>query len=100
MALENAGDDALLAAKDSFWWFPHMWLHYQPHHFDNASDLVEQMVWNKEFAEKKGIPIKFGYSVAPHHSGVYPIHEQLYSAWKKVWNIEVRFTHALCFVVA
>ena len=28
-----------------------------------------------------------GYSVAPHHSGVYPVHEPLYEAWKKVWGI-------------
>jgi heparan sulfate N-deacetylase/N-sulfotransferase NDST2 len=30
--------------------------------------------------------------VAPHHSGVYPVHEQLYEAWKQVWNIRVTST--------
>uniref|UniRef100_A0A8C9L6B2 Sulfotransferase n=1 Tax=Serinus canaria TaxID=9135 RepID=A0A8C9L6B2_SERCA len=30
--------------------------------------------------------------VAPHHSGVYPVHVQLYDAWKKVWNIRVTST--------
>lgn len=30
-----------------------------------------------------------GYSIAPHHSGVYPVHEPLYTAWKKVWNVRV-----------
>lgn len=33
-----------------------------------------------------------GYAVAPHHSGVYPIHLQLYEAWKKVWGIKVTST--------
>lgn len=27
--------------------------------------------------------------MAPHHSGVYPVHEPLYDAWKKVWNVRV-----------
>lgn len=30
--------------------------------------------------------------MAPHHSGVYPVHVQLYDAWKKVWNIRVTST--------
>lgn len=33
-----------------------------------------------------------GYAVAPHHSGVYPVHSQLYEAWKSVWNIKVTST--------
>ena len=33
-----------------------------------------------------------GYAVAPHHSGVYPVHLQLYDAWKKVWGIKVTST--------
>ena len=32
------------------------------------------------------------YSVAPHHSGVFPVHEQLYEAWKRVWGIQVTST--------
>lgn len=39
-----------------------------------------------------GIPTDSGYSVSPHHSGVYPVHELLYTAWKKVWNIRVTST--------
>lgn len=39
-----------------------------------------------------GIPVDSGYSVSPHHSGVYPVHEVLYTAWKKVWNIRVTST--------
>lgn len=33
-----------------------------------------------------------GYAVAPHHSGVYPVHNQLYEAWKSVWGIKVTST--------
>lgn len=30
--------------------------------------------------------------MAPHHSGVYPVHTQLYEAWKSVWGIQVTST--------
>ena len=30
--------------------------------------------------------------MSPHHSGVYPVHEQLYEAWSKVWGIKVTST--------
>ncbi len=39
---------------------------------------------NYNFAVEKSLPVHSGYSVAPHHSGVFPVHEQLYSAWLKV----------------
>lgn len=42
--------------------------------------------------QKHGIPLDSGYSVAPHHSGVYPVHEPLYEAWKRVWNVRVTST--------
>ena len=32
------------------------------------------------------------YAVAPHHSGVFPVHEELYSAWKRVWDVKVTST--------
>nr|XP_034356231.1 bifunctional heparan sulfate N-deacetylase/N-sulfotransferase 4 isoform X2 [Arvicanthis niloticus] len=89
---EDEGDDLLLGSVDEFWWFPHMWSHMQPHLFHNESSLVEQMILNKEFALEHGIPINLGYAVAPHHSGVYPVHIQLYAAWKKVWGIQVTST--------
>ncbi|NXW43745.1 NDST4 sulfotransferase, partial [Nyctiprogne leucopyga] len=89
---EDEGDDLLLKSVDEFWWFPHMWSHMQPHLFHNESSLVEQMILNKEFAIEHGIPIGMGYAVAPHHSGVYPVHIQLYEAWKKVWHIRVTST--------
>ncbi|XP_042668376.1 bifunctional heparan sulfate N-deacetylase/N-sulfotransferase 4 isoform X2 [Centrocercus urophasianus] len=89
---EDEGDDLLLRSVDEFWWFPHMWSHMQPHLFHNESSLVEQMILNKEFALEHGIPTDMGYAVAPHHSGVYPVHIQLYEAWKKVWRIRVTST--------
>ncbi|NWR87740.1 NDST4 sulfotransferase, partial [Furnarius figulus] len=89
---EDEGDDLLLRSVDEFWWFPHMWSHMQPHLFHNESSLVEQMILNKEFAIEHGIPTGMGYAVAPHHSGVYPVHVQLYEAWKKVWHIRVTST--------
>lgn len=43
-------------------------------------------------SQEHGIPTDLGYAVAPHHSGVYPIHTQLYEAWKSVWGIQVTST--------
>lgn len=42
--------------------------------------------------QEHGIPTDMGYAVAPHHSGVYPVHSQLYEAWKSVWGITVTST--------
>lgn len=42
--------------------------------------------------QEHGIPTDLGYAVAPHHSGVYPVHTQLYEAWKSVWSIQVTST--------
>ncbi|KAM6986631.1 bifunctional heparan sulfate N-deacetylase/N-sulfotransferase 1b [Aplochiton taeniatus] len=89
---EDLGDDLLISLSKEFWWFPHMWSHMQPHLFHNKSVLAEQMLLNKKFAQEHGIPTNMGYAVAPHHSGVYPIHVQLYEAWKKVWGIKVTST--------
>ncbi|XP_026880418.1 bifunctional heparan sulfate N-deacetylase/N-sulfotransferase 4 [Electrophorus electricus] len=89
---EDAGDDLLLKYVNEFWWFPHMWSHMQPHLFHNQSSLMEQMILNKEFALEHGIPVNMGYAVAPHHSGVYPVHMQLYEAWKSAWGIRVTST--------
>lgn len=89
---ENRGDDMLLAHAHEFWWFCHMWSHSQPHLYENVTLLETEMRLNREFAKKHRIQTDSGYSVAPHHSGVYPIHEPLYDAWKKVWNIRVTST--------
>ncbi|XP_061840375.1 bifunctional heparan sulfate N-deacetylase/N-sulfotransferase 4 isoform X1 [Nerophis lumbriciformis] len=89
---EDEGDDLLLKYVDEFWWFPHMWSHMQPHLFHNQSSLLDQMVLNKDFALQHNIPVDMGYAVAPHHSGVYPVHLQLYEAWRQVWSIQVTST--------
>lgn len=89
---ENLGDDMLLRNVEQFNWFSHMWNHQQPHLYDNVTVLMADMMLNKDFARAKGIPTDSGYSVSPHHSGVYPAHELLYVAWKKVWNIKVTST--------
>ena len=81
---ENEGDELLIEYKNKFNWFPHMWRHIQPHKFSNESELIYRMQKNYNFAVEKGLPVNGGYSVAPHHSGVFPVHEQLYSAWVKV----------------
>ncbi|KAK3889373.1 hypothetical protein Pcinc_006625 [Petrolisthes cinctipes] len=85
---ENDGDKMLLDHVEDFWWFGHMWGHTQPHEL-TQDELEIQMQLNKEFAINHDIPTDSGYSIAPHHSGVYPVHEPLYTAWKKVWNVRV-----------
>ncbi|XP_055766939.1 bifunctional heparan sulfate N-deacetylase/N-sulfotransferase 4-like [Salvelinus fontinalis] len=89
---EDEGDDVLLGSVSEFWWFPHMYSHMQPHLFNNLTSLLEQMVLNKDFALEHGVPVDQGYAVAPHHSGVYPVHLQLYETWRKVWDIRVTST--------
>ncbi|BET01250.1 Heparan sulfate N-deacetylase [Nesidiocoris tenuis] len=89
---ENLGDDMLLRNVHKFNWFSHMWNHQQPHLYENQTQLEYDMMLNKNFGKEHGIPTDSGYSVAPHHSGVYPVHEALYAAWKKVWNIKVTST--------
>ena len=83
------GDEELLRHRHQFWWFPHMFQHLKPHKFDNVSLLVERMELNRQFAVDHDIPVNTSYAVSPHHSGVYPVHEQLYEAWSKVWKIQV-----------
>lgn len=89
---EDKGDDLLLQNVEKFMWFSHMWNHQQPHLYDNLTLLMDDMMLNKNFAKQYGIPVDSGYSISPHHSGVYPVHELLYIAWKKVWNIRVTST--------
>ena len=91
-AEENEGDLELVALKDKLWWFPHTWKHEDPHTFDDQTELERTMLLNKEFSLKHQLPVKNQYAVPPHHSGVYPVHHQLYQAWRKVWNITVAST--------
>ncbi|XP_065359240.1 bifunctional heparan sulfate N-deacetylase/N-sulfotransferase [Calliphora vicina] len=89
---ENLGDDFLLQNVQEFNWFSHMWKHQQPHLYDNVTLLMSEMQLNHAFAVEHSIPTDSGYSISPHHSGVYPAHEILYEAWKKVWHIKVTST--------
>lgn len=89
---ENAGDDMILENVHKFSWFSHMWNHQQPHLYENQTLLEIEMTLNRNFARAHNIPVDSGYSVAPHHSGVYPVHEPLYTAWKRIWNIKVTST--------
>lgn len=36
--------------------------------------------------------VSLNYAVSPQHSGVYPIHNALYNAWKEVWDVHVTST--------
>ncbi|XP_064601762.1 bifunctional heparan sulfate N-deacetylase/N-sulfotransferase-like isoform X2 [Liolophura sinensis] len=90
--LENAGDTRLLELQKHFHWFDHTWSHVQPHLIGNSSLLMEDMRINANFAKDWDLPVDNQYAIAPHHSGVYPVHEPLYEAWKKVWNIRVTST--------
>ena len=89
---EIEGDDLLLEYKNHFWWFPHMFAHQQPHTINSTETLIDLMKLNKKFATDHELKVDNRYSVSPHHSGVYPIHEQLYEAWRSVWNISVTST--------
>lgn len=57
-----------------------------------ATHFVDSSVAPTCVFQEHGIPTNMGYAVAPHHSGVYPVHMQLYEAWKRVWGIKVTST--------
>jgi len=44
------------------------------------------------WTQSYNIPTNQSYSVAPHHAGVFPVHEDLYEAWKRVWGVTVTST--------
>ncbi|XP_060575407.1 bifunctional heparan sulfate N-deacetylase/N-sulfotransferase-like, partial [Ruditapes philippinarum] len=88
---ENIGDETLLKYRNHFNWFPHMWRHEQPHKF-TEDELLKNMALNYQFAKDYKIPVVHQYAVAPHHSGVFPVHESLYNSWKSVWDIRVTST--------
>ncbi|XP_071953290.1 bifunctional heparan sulfate N-deacetylase/N-sulfotransferase 4-like [Antedon mediterranea] len=90
--MENAGDEEFIKRADKFWWFPHMYNHMKPTKYTEESELRKYMQLNKQFSEEHGIPLNNNYAVAPHHAGVYPVHNQLYEMWKKVWDIQVTST--------
>lgn len=69
-----------------------MFSHSQAHLTTNMTVIETEMLLNRDFARTKGLPVSSEYTVSPHHSGVYPVHEQLYAAWKKVWKVRVTST--------
>ncbi len=90
--MEVNGSQSLVRNRDQFWWFGHTYHHQQPHLL-NTTVLRESMLKNIEFARNYSIPIfDNGYSVSPHHSGIYPVHEPLYQTWKSVLNVSVTST--------
>lgn len=88
---ENKADEMLIQNAKEFWWFGHMWDHSKPHLL-NLTILNREMKRNKQFAQNHNLPTDLGYSVAPHHSGIFPVHEPLYEAWKNVWNVQATST--------
>ena len=89
---EINGSRSLVRNRDKFWWFGHTYNHHQPHRM-NETVLEDNMHANLEFAGKHFLPItKNHYSVSPHHSGIYPVHEPLYRAWQKLLNVSVTST--------
>ncbi|KAJ8319937.1 hypothetical protein KUTeg_001524, partial [Tegillarca granosa] len=88
---EKAGDEKLIEYKDKFLWFGHTWGHTHAHEL-SKEQLEHSMRLNYKFAKKHGIPIRYQYSIAPWHDGVFPVHEPLYEAWKNVWAIKVTST--------
>lgn len=74
-----------------FNWFEHSWSHSKAHSL-NVSSLKQQMLFNFNFAINFSIPIDSFYSVAPHHSGVYPVYDALYELWSDIWLIKATST--------
>ncbi|UMM30637.1 hypothetical protein L5515_012434 [Caenorhabditis briggsae] len=88
---EDRGDEILIENAEKFVWFPHMWRHNHAHEH-NFTYLESIMVQNRLFAQNMHLPIDYPYAIAPQHDGVFPVHEQMYEAWKKIWNVTVTAT--------
>ena len=46
----RTGNKELVKNADKFWWFGHIWNHYQPHLLQTKEQLVKLMKQNYEFA--------------------------------------------------
>ena len=46
----NTGNKELVENADKFWWFGHIWNHYQPHLLQTKEQVVKLMKQNYEFA--------------------------------------------------
>ncbi|XP_028415525.1 bifunctional heparan sulfate N-deacetylase/N-sulfotransferase 4-like [Dendronephthya gigantea] len=89
---ENEGDQEIIENANEFRWFDHTWSHKQPHQVNNLQDMKDLIILNMQFAKKYNIPVDTSYSVAPHHSGVYPVCDILYEAWKATAGVQVTST--------
>uniref|UniRef100_A0A1I7TVG8 [heparan sulfate]-glucosamine N-sulfotransferase n=1 Tax=Caenorhabditis tropicalis TaxID=1561998 RepID=A0A1I7TVG8_9PELO len=88
---EDRGDEFLVEKAPEFVWFPHMWRHNHAHEH-NFTYLEAIMTQNRIFAKNMNLPVDYPYAIAPQHDGVFPVHEQMFDAWKKVWNVSVTAT--------
>ena len=46
----HTGNKELVKNAEKFWWFGHIWNHYQPHLLQTKEQLVKLMKQNYEFA--------------------------------------------------
>jgi hypothetical protein len=58
----------------------------------NSSLLKQHMLLNYEFAINNSLQVDSMYAITPHHSGIYPIYEELLNYWKEIWNIKATST--------
>lgn len=69
---------------------------YSPFHMQTTRRIEQVKLLRSHYDffsdQDYGICLNTSYGVAPHHSGVYPVHEELYTAWSKVDRITVTST--------
>ena len=58
----------------------------------NKTTLQEQALLNYDFAIRHHLPLDSFYSVSPHHSGIYPIVDDLYDIWSRVFLVKATST--------
>lgn len=54
--------------------------------------MKEQFYFNFNFAQEFSLPTDTFYSVSPHHSGIYPVLNNLFELWSKIWKVKVTST--------
>ena len=54
--------------------------------------LVDDVMKNLDFARRFSLPLDRSYSVAPYHSGVYPVHEPLFQSWHDTLGVTATST--------
>lgn len=89
--LEHEADEYIIASKDEFRWFPHMWSHMEPTR-QPQEQLCDYMTKNKLFQAEHDLPLMHGYAISPHHTGVYPLYPGLIDCWRQIWNVTITST--------